>query len=414
MADLQPVKGTHDLLPDAMRLQRHISESARHTAELYGYEHMATPVFEFTEVFKRTLGETSDVVTKEMYAFQTKGGDEVTLRPEGTAGVVRAFISGGLAQQAPLKFFYAGPMFRHERPQKGRLRQFHQFGIELIGVAGHQGDVEVIACGAAVLKALDLEGEITLELNTLGDTDSRAVYRNALVSYFSDHAADLSDDSRDRLQRNPLRILDSKDQGDRRLIADAPLFSEYLNDASRDFFAAVCADLEALDIPYRINDRLVRGLDYYCHTAFEFTTDALGAQGTVLAGGRYDGLVGQMGGPATPGVGWAAGIERLAMLSRMNTVRQRPVALVPIGVPAEEHALKLAEALRGEGLRVEVGYGGNIKKRMKFANKVDARTAVLIGDEELARKIATVKDLDSGVQQEVGFDDLAAVLAQAR
>jgi len=413
MADLQPVKGTHDLLPEAMRLQRQIEETARQTAELYGYEHMATPIFEFTEVFRRTLGDTSDIVTKEMYTFLTKGGDEVTLRPENTASVARAFISDGLAQHAPLKYFYSGPMFRHERPQKGRLRQFHQFGIELIGIAEPQGDVEIIACGAAILNALDLEGQITLELNTLGDPDSRAAYRAVLVEYFSDHKDDLSDDSRDRLGRNPLRILDSKDQGDRRLVADAPVYSDHLNDQSREFFASVCGGLEALGVPYRINPRLVRGLDYYCHTAFEFTTDALGAQGTVMAGGRYDGLIAQMGGTPTPGVGWAAGIERLAMLTRNEAVRPRPVALVPIGEAAEARALGLAESLRTAGLRVEMGYGGNVKKRMKFANKIHARAAVLIGDDELARDAATVKNLDTGDQHEVGLGDLASVLSRA-
>lgn len=413
MADLQPVKGTHDLLPDAMRLQRQIEETARQTAELYGYEHMATPIFEFTEVFRRTLGDTSDIVTKEMYTFETKGGDQVTLRPENTASVARAFISEGLAQHAPLKYFYSGPMFRHERPQKGRLRQFHQFGIELIGVAEPQGDVEIIACGAATLKALDLEGQITLELNTLGDPDSRAAYRAVLVEYFSDHADALSDDSRDRLGRNPLRILDSKDQRDRRLVADAPVFSDYLNEQSQAFFDAVCGGLKALGVPYRINTRMVRGLDYYCHTAFEFTTDALGAQGTVMAGGRYDGLIAQMGGTPTPGVGWAAGIERLAMLTRNKAARPRPVALVPIGAAAEARALGLAETLRAAGLRVEMGYGGNIKKRMKFANKIHARAAVLIGDDELARDTATVKNLDTGNQHEVGLGDLAAVLTRA-
>jgi len=413
MADLQPVKGTHDLLPDVMRVQRQIEETARRIAELYGYEHMATPIFEFTEVFRRTLGDTSDIVTKEMYTFQTKGGDEVTLRPENTASVARAFISDGLAQHAPLKYFYSGPMFRHERPQKGRLRQFHQFGIELIGVAEPQGDVEIIACGAATLKALQLDGAITLELNTLGDPDSRAAYRTVLVEYFNDHVDALSDDSRDRLQRNPLRILDSKDPRDRRLIEDAPVYADYLNAQSRDFFAAVCGGLEALGVSYKVNNRLVRGLDYYCHTAFEFTTDALGAQGTVMAGGRYDGLIAQMGGTPTPGVGWAAGIERLAMLTQNKAVRTRPVALVPIGAAAEARALSLAETLRQAGLRVEMGYGGNVKKRMKFANKIHARSAVLIGDDELARDAATVKDLDSGDQHEVGLGDLAAVLSRS-
>ena len=414
MADLKPVKGTHDLLPETMRLHRHVTETARLTAERYGYDFMATPVFEFTEVFKRTLGDTSDIVTKEMYTFETKGGDQLTLRPENTAGVARAYISEGLAQQVPVKYFYAGPMFRHERPQKGRTRQFHQFGIELIGVPDPHADIEVIACGAAVLNALDLQGRVVLELNTLGDAESRSAYRSALVGYFNDHRDALSADSRDRLERNPLRILDSKDEADRRLIADAPVFSDFLNEHSKAFFAAVCGGLDVLGIEYRHNPRLVRGLDYYCHTAFEFTTDALGAQGTVMAGGRYDGLIGQMGGPETPGVGWAAGVERCAMLCAPPPPPQRPIALVPVGPEAEDRALMLAEQLRRGGKRVEMGYGGNVKRRMKFANKIQARTAVLIGDDELARQTATVKDLDTGDQHEVGFDDLASVLTGAR
>ena len=297
-----------------MRRHRRVIEAARAASERYGYLEMSTPIFEFSEVFKRTLGDTSDIVTKEMYTFTDKGGEQLTLRPENTAGVARAFISGGLSQHLPLKYFYAGPMFRYERPQKGRQRQFHQIGLELLGVAGPAGDVEIIACGAAILRDLGFLDRVVLELNTLGDGESRAAYRNSLVGYFKAHQEKLSADSRERLERNPLRILDSKDEGDRALVAEAPRFGEYLNQKSQDFFAAVTGGLEALDIPYKLNPRLVRGLDYYCHTAFEFTTTELGAQGTVMGGGRYDGLIDIMGGPATAGVGWAAGIERMAMM----------------------------------------------------------------------------------------------------
>ncbi|HEY9549341.1 MAG TPA: histidine--tRNA ligase, partial [Kiloniellaceae bacterium] len=314
MSSLQPVRGTRDILPDEMRRHRAVVETARAVAARYGYHEMATPVFEFTEVFKRTLGETSDVVTKEMYTFAIGEGEQVTRRPEATAGVARALISGGLTQSLPLKVFYNGPMFRHERPQKGRYRQFHQIDVELLGVAEPLADVEIIALGADILAALGLGQHTTLELNTLGDPESRKAYRAALVDYFSAYRDELSDDSRDRLTRNPLRILDSKDKGDRKLIEQAPLFGDYLNQQSRDFFAGVLAGLDLLGISYTLNDRLVRGLDYYTHTAFEFTTTALGAQGTVLAGGRYDGLVETMGGPSVPGIGWAAGVERLALL----------------------------------------------------------------------------------------------------
>ena len=242
MASLQPVRGTHDLLPDEARRARHVTETGRTLAERYGYEEAATPIFEFSEVFARTLGETSDIVTKEMYTFTDKGGDEITLRPEGTAGIARALISGGLSQNLPLKFFYSGPMFRYERPQKGRLRQFHQIGVELLGVAEPVGDIEVIALGAAILDALGVQGNTTLELNTLGNTDSRTAYRDVLVEYFGDHRGGLSEDSLTRLERNPLRILDSKNEGDRAIVVGAPEFDDSLDAESRDFFAEVCAD----------------------------------------------------------------------------------------------------------------------------------------------------------------------------
>lgn len=413
MASLQPVRGTHDLLPEDMRRHRAVVERARATAEVFGFEEMATPIFEFTDVFARTLGDTSDIVTKEMYTFE-RSGDSITLRPEGTAGVARAFISNGLAQQTPLKVFYQGPMFRYERPQKGRQRQFHQVGVELLGVESPQADLEVLSLAAQFLERLGLKGRIQLELNTLGDTDSRAAYREALVAYLRRYESDLSEDSRARLTRNPLRILDSKDPGDRRVIEDAPLFGDSLNDASKAFFDTVTAGLEALGIPYVVNPRLVRGLDYYCHTAFEFTTDALGAQGTVLAGGRYDGLIKSMGGPQTPGIGWAAGVERLSMLVEDVAERRRPLALVPMGEAAETALLPIADRLRRAGYAVDMAYSGNMKKRMKRANTVNARAAVIVGDDELAQQSATVRDLDSGEQTLEGLAALEDVLARFR
>lgn len=413
MASLQPVRGTHDLLPDDMRRHRAVVERCRATAELFGFEEMATPIFEFTEVFARTLGDTSDIVTKEMYTFE-RSGDSITLRPEGTAGVARAFISNGLAQQTPLKVFYTGPMFRYERPQKGRQRQFHQVGVELLGVETPQADIEVLALAAQFLESLGLQGRIQLELNTLGDTESRAAYRDTLVAYLSRYEADLSEDSRARLTRNPLRILDSKDPGDRRIVEGAPLFGDSLNDASKAFFDTVKEGLEALGIPYVVNPRLVRGLDYYCHTAFEFTTDALGAQGTVLAGGRYDGLIQSMGGPHTPGIGWAAGVERLSMLVEGVTEKPRPIALIPLGEAAEKALLPIADQLRRAGFAVDMAYSGNMKKRMKRANAVNARAAVILGDDELARDAATVRDLDSGEQTLEGLAALRDALARFR
>jgi histidyl-tRNA synthetase len=406
VASLQPARGTHDLLPEDFRRHARVIDIARETASLYGFAPIATPIFEFTEVFQRTLGDTSDIVTKEMYTFTDKGGEQVTLRPEGTAGVARALISNGLSQHLPLKYFYAGPMFRYERPQKGRQRQFHQIGVELLGVPGPQADIEVLALGQHILEGLGVWEHTHLELNTLGDPESREAYRKVLVAYFQDHLDRLSGDSRERLHRNPLRILDSKDAGDRALIADAPVFADYLNQASQDFFAAVKAGLDALGIPYIVNPRLVRGLDYYTHTAFEFVTEALGAQGTVMAGGRYDGLVGMMGGPETPGIGWAAGIERLALLLAETPEAPRPVAIVPVSAAEEPAALALADRLRRAGHAVEFGYGGNVGKRMKRANKLNARAAILLGESELARQVATLRDLDSGEQVEVPLEQL--------
>lgn len=411
MAKLQPVRGTHDLLGEDARRHRHVVDTGLQVAERYGYGEVTTPIFEFTEVFKRTLGEASDVVSKEMYTFTDRGGEEITLRPEGTAGVARALISGGLSQQLPLKLYYNGPMFRYERPQKGRQRQFHQIGAELLGVPGPQGDVEIITLGADILETLGVFTDTVLELNTLGDTESRTAYRAILVAYLEGHKADLSEDSQRRLTINPLRILDSKDDGDKRIVEGAPAFGDHLNALSQDFYGAVRHGLDLLGIKYQQNDRLVRGLDYYCHTAFEFVTTKLGAQGTVMGGGRYDGLVSTMGGPETAGVGWAAGIERIAMLVEGVPDLARPIAILPVGEAAEDTALKLAHDLRMDGYTVEQGYSGNLGKRMKRANKLAARAAVMIGEDELARGAVTLRDLDSGEQIEVALDRLKENLA---
>ena len=402
MPGLQPVRGTQDLLPDAARRHRQVSETARLAAALYGFDEIVTPIFEFTEVFARPIGEHTDIVAKEMYSLKDRGGEDLSLRPENTAGVVRAVLSNGLTQSAPLKFFSTGPMFRYERPQKGRFRQFHQIGVELLGVPQVQADIEVIALGHRILGELGIGERVVLELNTLGDPESRAAYRAALVAYFSSRRGDLSEDSLRRLETNPLRILDSKDLGDIRINADAPSFDRYLSDASRDFFAAVRDGLDRLGIAYRLNPRLVRGLDYYTHSVFEFVTTDLGAQGTVLAGGRYDGLVALMGGPEMPGVGWAGGIERLAlMIGEPPKDRARPIALVPIGERGEALALTIAEELRTAGLVVDLGYSGNLQRRMRRANRVNARVALLIGDDECAKNVVTWRDLDSGEQAEV-------------
>jgi len=412
MPSLKPVRGTHDLLFDDVVRHRHVEQTALTVAGRYGFTEIVTPIFEFTEVFSRTLGDTSDVVTKEMYTFEDRGGERLTLRPEGTAGVARALISGGLAQHLPLKLFYRGPMFRYERPQKGRQRQFHQVGVELLGVEKPQADIEVIALGAQFLEELGLAGKIVCELNSLGDTESRNAYREKLVDYLSKYHDSLSADSRERLERNPLRILDSKDEGDQKIVADAPLMSDSLNDASKRFFDDLLKGLELAGVVYKINPRLVRGLDYYCHTAFEFTTDALGAQGTVLAGGRYDGLVSQMGGPETPGIGWAAGVERLSMLVENAGDTARPVVVVPVGGEAGDKALEITQQLRRAGFTVDLGYSGNLGKRMKRANAQNARAAVLLGEDEIARGVATVRDMDTGEQAEVPLTSLEGHLGR--
>ncbi len=414
MAKLQPVRGTRDLIGDDSRAHLRVIECARAIAEGYGYGPIETPVFEFTDVFQRTLGETSDIVTKEMYTFVDKGGDSLTLRPEGTAGIVRAVMSGGLQNEMPLKWCYAGPMFRHERPQKGRLRQFHQIGVELIGVAEPVGDVEVIALAAATLEALGVLPATTLELNTLGDSDSRAAYREALVAYLEGFRDQLSDDSQQRLDRNPLRILDSKNKDDKAIVADAPSFGDYLTQDAQAFFDAVRGGLEDLGIAYQINPRLVRGLDYYCHTAFEFTTDQLGAQGTVLAGGRYDGLMEIMGGPPTPGVGWAAGIERLSMLTGPAPAGPRPISVIGIGEAGEKAALKVAQDLRQSGFVIELNYRGGLKRGLRRADKIGAAAAVFLGEDELARDGATVRNLDDGSQTDVSLAKLKDHLAEYR
>lgn len=409
----QPVRGTRDLLPQDCQKFRNIIKAAESVLKCYGYQEIETPIFEFAPVF-RHMGETSDVVTKETYTFKDRGEQEITLRPEGTAGVVRAVISNGLTQETPLKYFYQGPMFRYERPQKGRYRQFYQLGAELLGVQQSLADVEVIAMCQQILEALKLDGDVVLEINSLGDTESRNAYRSALIEYLNDYRDSLSEDSLRRLEANPLRVLDSKDEGDKKIVENAPVYREHLNAASEDFFAEVLKGLDALGIKYDLNYRIVRGLDYYCHTTFEFTSNALGSQGAVCAGGRYDGLVQQMGGPVMPGVGWAAGVDRLLLLSQLKSPIQRPVTLIPLGEKAEAQALVMSDALRKAGIVTDLGYSGNLTKRLKRADKQNARLAVIFGDDEISAGFLGVRDLDSGHQESVSMDKIVDYLKQTR
>lgn len=401
-----PFRGTYDLLPLDYMQHNAIIDKARHIATLYGFQEISTPIFEYARTFLHTLGETSDIVTKEMFTMTDRHGDLLSLRPEGTAGVMRAVLSNNLYQGNPLKFFYHGPMFRYERPQKGRNRQFHQIGIENIGEPHPYGDVEVIALGFQLLDTLGLKNAVTLEINTLGDKESRDAYRNALVDYFKDYENDLSEDSKARLLKNPLRILDSKDRGDQILIENAPKMEDFLNTTSKNFFDTVQSGLSKVGIPYKINHRLVRGLDYYCHTAFEFTTTLLGSQNAVLAGGRFDGLSQKMGGPALPSVGWAAGIERLALLTKPTTQKIRPVSLVPLGNDAQTQAISLLFHLREKNIPTDLAWEGSLKSRMKRANRLNAQWALIFGDEELQEQTITAKNLDTGEQQTLSLNNL--------
>jgi len=376
----------------------HVIATFNHVRQLYGFGRVEVPVFESTAVFARSLGETTDVVSKEMYEFQDRGGDSMCLRPEFTAGIARAYIENGWQQFAPLKLATWGPLFRYERPQKGRFRQFHQLDAEILGAGEPAADVEVIALGQQLLSELGIADQIVLTLNSMGDPETRQAWSAAVAAHFAAHRGDLSEDSQRRLDANPLRILDSKNEGDQALVAGAPQIDDFFTVDAGAFFESLQKGLQASGIAWTRNARLVRGLDYYRHSVFEFVTDNLGAQGTVLGGGRYDGLIGHMGGPETPAVGWAAGIERLAMLVAEPALPNVAVAVVAVGAEAEAPALSLLGALRHIGVAAEQGWRGNLKKKMERAGKSGARLAVLIGSDEVAAGTVTVRDLGSGEQ----------------
>ena len=403
----QPVRGTQSLLgEDADRFHAVIAAFDR-VRRLYGFKRVEVPVIEPTAVFARSLGETTDVVSKEMYSFEDRSGDSITLRPEFTAGIVRAYLSEGWQQFAPLKVATHGPAFRYERPQKGRFRQFHQLDAEIIGAGEPQADVEIIALGSQLLNELGIEG-VALKLNTLGDAASREAWRAKLVAHFEAHRGELSADSQERLVKNPLRILDSKDPKDRPAADSAPPM--VLSTEAENFFAAVRAGLDAAGIAYEIDPRLVRGLDYYRHTIFEFVTDRLGAQGTVIAGGRYDGLVETLGGPHTPAIGWAAGIERLGMMIHAPKIENPYAVLIPIGEAGEAIAGGLLPKLRAAGIAADMAFRGNMKRRMQRADASGARFAVIIGDSEVEAEAAQLKDMVSGEQRAIAFDALVEAL----
>ncbi len=367
----QAIRGTQDIFGAEAEAFAHVVETFERVRKLYRFRRAEMPVFEKTAVFSRSLGETTDVVSKEMYSFLDRGDESLTLRPEFTAGIARAYITNGWQQHAPLKVATHGPLFRYERPQKGRYRQFHQLDAEIIGAAEPQADVELLVMADQLLKELGISDGVTLMLNTLGDGASREAWRAALVEYFRSHQGALSEDSQDRLERNPLRILDSKDPRDKAFLADAPKIDDYLSGEAQDFFGAVTSGLDAAGVSWTRAPALVRGLDYYRHTAFEFVTDRLGAQGTVIGGGRYDGLIETLGGPHTPAVGWAAGIERLAML--VNAPPPRPMISVIADGPELEPIAEIVTAqLRSLGVPVSNAFRGNAKYRGQFARKIGA------------------------------------------
>jgi len=409
MTPVQPVRGTQSLLhEDADRLATVVAAFDK-VRGLYGFRRVDVPTIEQTAVFARTIGETTDVVSKEMYSFEDRGGESITLRPEFTAGICRAYLSEGWQQYAPLKLATSGSAFRYERPQKGRFREFHQLDAEIIGAGEPQADVELLAFADQLLKELGIEGTI-LKLNTLGDPETRTAWRDALYEHFRAHSAALSEDSQARLERNPLRILDSKAHQDWPVVDSAPTIDEFLTGQAADFFGKVTAGLDAAGIAWERAPRLVRGLDYYRHTSFEFITDRLGAQGTVIGGGRYDGLIETLGGPHTPAVGWAAGIERLAMMIDAPEPERPAAVIVPLGERAEAAGLRLLADLRRAGISADMAYRGNMKKRLSRANDAGAAYALIIGDDELKREEAQIKNLATGEQRSIALDAVAEAL----
>jgi histidyl-tRNA synthetase len=404
MTTPQPVRGTQSLLGEEADRFHAVVDAFDRVRRLFGFRRVEVPVIEQTAVFARTIGETTDVVSKEMYSFEDRGGELITLRPEFTAGICRAYLSEGWQQFAPLKLAVHGPAFRYERPQKGRFRQFHQLDAEVIGAGEAAADVELLSLGDQLLHELGIHEGVTLQLNTLGDAETRDAWRSALVEYFEAHRGSLSEDSLARLERNPLRILDTKDPKERPIADASPSIDDYLTGEASDFFGQVTAGLDAAGVKWVRNSHLVRGLDYYRHTAFEFVTDRLGAQGTVIAGGRYDGLIEALGGPHTPAVGWAAGIERLGMMIDAPKPEAATVAVVPLGDKAEAAAQGIVAGLRREGIAADMAYRGNMKKRLSRANASGAKYALILGDNELESGEAQLKDLTTGEQRAVSLD----------
>lgn len=406
----QAPRGTQDQFGSIAKMFRTIEDVALRMSQNYGYQEIRTPLFEASPVFHRGLGESSDAVTKETYDFKDRGGDSLTLRPEGTASVVRAFLSNGMTHDLPLKFFYNGPMFRYERPQKGRLRQFHQFGVEALGYGDPWIDIESIYLGYQILNSLNLNSLFELEINTLGDLESRQNHRQAFVSYLTQHKEALSPESQVRLEKNPLRIFDSKSPDDQKILENAPPLQSFLTPTSLNFFNQVLEGLKQLQVPYKVSPRLVRGFDYYSHTVFEFTTPHLGSQSALLAGGRYNHLVSLMGGPETPCFGWAAGIERLQLLMSEKTKKPEPelsLLLLPLSDEEILYSLNLANQIRTHfDMKVDILSSGKIGKRIQKAEKKLYPWIGLVGDQEKNSQSLTLKNLKTGEQNTLPLFEL--------
>ncbi|EAR56977.1 histidyl-tRNA synthetase [Photobacterium sp. SKA34] len=415
---IQAIRGMNDCLPTQSPLWQKVEGTVKQVISAYGYNEVRMPIVESTHLFKRAIGEVTDVVEKEMYTFEDRNGDSLTLRPEGTAGCVRAGIQNGLLYNQEQRLWYIGPMFRHERPQKGRYRQFHQVGVEVFGLNGPDIDAELIMMTARLWRELGINEHVRLELNSIGSLEARAEYRKALIAFLEQHLDVLDEDAKRRMYTNPLRVLDTKNAAIQEILEDAPKLSEYLDLESKEHFAGLCELLDAAGIKYQVNERLVRGLDYYNRTVFEWITESLGSQGTVCGGGRYDGLVEQLGGKATPSVGFAMGLERLVLLMKaleQDEVRRSvDVYMVTAGEGTLAVGMKLAEKLRTEvpGLRVMTNFGGgNFKKQFKRADNVGAAVALVLGENEIAENSVVVKDLHGGEQTTIAQDEVAAKLA---
>ncbi|MEH0688414.1 histidine--tRNA ligase [Vibrio cholerae] len=416
---IQAIRGMNDCLPTQSPLWQKLETAVKNVISAYGYNEVRMPIVEMTHLFSRAIGEVTDVVEKEMYTFEDRNGDSLTLRPEGTAGCVRAGIENGLLYNQEQRLWYMGPMFRHERPQKGRYRQFHQCGVEVFGLDGPDVDAELIMMTARLWRELGIDKHVRLELNSIGSLDSRAEYREALIEFLTQHMDILDDDCKRRMHTNPLRVLDTKNPEIQAVLGDAPRLSDYLDADSKQHFAGLCELLDAAGIEYTVNERLVRGLDYYNRTVFEWITESLGAQGTVCGGGRYDGLVEQLGGKAAPAVGFAMGLERLVLmletLELTDVRRSVDVYMVTAGEGTMMAGMKLAEQLREQvpGLRVMNHFGGgNFKKQFKRADKVGAAVALVLGENEVADSTVVVKDLIGGTQETISHADVASKLAQ--